>query len=172
MAGRLAAASILCYLIFLAPLICRIAGFESPSMGYLLLVTIAPAFLSAISSFLIVKRGLCFAPPIIGGVAALASNYASDQLLAIASEAYLTWQFLIAIILAPSLSAGLFMLAKPEKIPEVEIEEVKDVEEREAVEEPKNVEAGMELISCPYCGGSIPADSIYCPLCGERIRER
>lgn len=167
MAGRFAAASILCYLIFLAPLLCRIAGLESRDAGYLLLIAALPALSSAIASSLIVGRGLCFAPPIIGWVAAFASNQVSDRLLAIASEAYFTWQFLLALVLAPLLSMGFSRLAKPRGISEAAIY----VGESEAVEEPSAIEAEVELITCPYCGGGIPAGSIYCPLCGGRIRE-
>ena len=82
----------------------------------------------------------------------------------------------IAIVAASGLSITLSrMYPKPvvEGVEEVKVEEevraeeIPKKEERppERVEEPK-----PELIKCPHCGQQIPSDSIFGPLCGERVR--
>lgn len=47
-----------------------------------------------------------------------------------------------------------------EKAPEKELEELEKLVKREA-----------NLKKCPHCGEMIPADSIYCPLCGKKVEQ-
>ena len=129
-----------------------------------IIVIIAPAALSAIISSLMLRGWICLLPPIIGGLAALASNYLLEIFLQTSSEIYFTWYFPAAIISASIIA---FLLARILEKPAPEIRE-----ELELGEEVEEAAEELELITCPSCGRQIPANSIYCPLCGEKIRER
>lgn len=43
--------------------------------------------------------------------------------------------------------------------------------EKELEELEKLVKREVDLKKCPHCGEMIPADSIYCPLCGKRVEQ-
>jgi len=90
----------------------------------------------------------------------------------------------IAIVAASGLSIALSRMY-PKPVMEG-VEEVKVEEEVRAEEIPKKEERRLErveeeiarveeapkpeLIRCPHCGRQIPSDSIFCPLCGQKVR--
>ena len=163
---KLLAASLFSYLLLLTPLmIYWILGELPLNMIISMIVIIASAAFSAIISSFMLRGWICLLPPIIGGLAALASNYLLEILLQTSSEIYFTWYFPAAIISASIIA---FLLARILEKPAPEIRE--ELELGEGVEEAGEEE--LELITCPSCGRQIPANSIYCPLCGEKIRER
>ncbi|MCD6313288.1 MAG: zinc ribbon domain-containing protein, partial [Thaumarchaeota archaeon] len=76
-----------------------------------------------------------------------------------------SWPYLIAVIVSPVTAASLnkIMKAWERVFPRAE-EELEGLEEVMVSEE-------VELTMCPSCGRLIPSDSVYCPLCGERVKE-
>jgi len=89
----------------------------------------------------------------------------------------------IGVVAASGLSIVLSrMYPKPvmEGVEEVKVEEEVRAEEIPKEERPlEKIEEEIarveeapkpELIKCPHCGQQIPSDSIFCPLCGEKVR--
>jgi len=68
---------------------------------------------------------------------------------------------------------------KEEKESEIEFLEellgikIKPIKIPEGEEKPAEAEAPapQKFKICPNCGGEIPADSVFCPLCGKRVEE-
>lgn len=56
----------------------------------------------------------------------------------------------------------------------VKLEPAKEAEEaveKELEELEKLIKGEANLKKCPHCGQMIPADSIYCPLCGKKVEQ-
>lgn len=99
-----------------------------------------------------------------------------------------TFGRLLLIAIAVGISAGITSVigvaTRPKEeaaVPAEElVKEVVEVEEKheittaypETTEGPKKTaEVAMEMVVCPHCGGSIPSDALFCPLCGKRVKE-
>ena len=67
--------------------------------------------------------------------------------------------------------------SRVEREPELDILEeiVKEIEgekiEEKKIEEEAPIIEKESLKKCKHCGGMIPSDSVYCPLCGGRQEE-
>jgi hypothetical protein len=148
--GKLAAASIISYLLFLLPyLLSALTG----SSVILVLIIMFVAVVSAIISSLLLRGFHSIIPPLSGSAASFLTNYFSGLFLAASSQVYFDWPYwALGLIASPALS---FLIAELKAEREVEVAAVEEV----------------KLIECPSCGGQIPSDSIYCPLCGSKVAE-
>lgn len=116
---------------------------------------VIPMILAAIISGILVRRPkLSIAPPVIGGLTALLTahlffGHPPDLFSSILNYAYYS-----AFTFASGAIASIFsLLGRREERHEVVEEVVK------------------EILTCPHCEHEVPADSIFCPLCGGKIRE-
>lgn len=161
MIGRLAAASIISYLLFLLPYMLS-ALTLSPLI--LVLIIMFAAITSAIISGLLLRGLYPIISPLSGSAASFLTNYFSGLFLASSSQVYFDWPYwLLSFIASPALSLLIAEL-RAERL--VEVAAVEEVERPEA-----EMAEEVELIECPACGGQIPSDSIYCPLCGSKVAE-
>ena len=186
---RFAIASIISYAVFqIIPLLSMILSGLLPHMYAMIIPMILAMVISAISSSILLRNlNISFLPPLIGGsipplILILLSN---AQLISpdLASQ-YLQPYYLIILTIASGLSIALSKIRPKTAITgvrEVKVEE--EVKAEETIEEeakpPERAEEEIakveeapkpELIKCPHCGQLIPSDSIFCPLCGGRIR--
>jgi len=153
---RFFSTSLTSYILFLLPLLLSQVG--QIDLYISLIILGFSAILAAVISGLLTPRVYPFAPPLIGSLAAFATNHLLGAFLTISLPLYFSWQYLLAVILASLLAA---VIGKTKRKPSPRVEEVGMVERLEEV----------ELITCPSCGQQIPLGSIYCPLCGARIVE-
>ncbi|RLG03896.1 MAG: hypothetical protein DRN54_02105 [Thaumarchaeota archaeon] len=154
------------YLIFLLPLLLSTISYLAPYAPFTLLFTLLlPAVLAAMISCMLAASPYHLISPLAGGSAAFLTNYLLKTLNLAFSEVYLSWPYLMAIIVSmiTALSLNKIMKAREKAFPRVE-EELEELEETVVSEE-------IELTMCPSCGRPIPSDSVYCPLCGERVKE-
>ena len=185
---RFAIASIISYAVFqIIPLLSMILSGLLPDIYAMVISMILAMLISAISSSILLRNlNISFLPPLIGGsipplILILLSN---AQVISpdLASQ-YLQPYYLIILAIASGLSITLSKIHPKTAITgvrEVEVEgEVKAEEIIEEAKPPERAEEEIakveeapkpELIKCPHCGQLIPSDSIFCPLCGERIQ--
>ncbi|MCD6312631.1 MAG: zinc ribbon domain-containing protein [Thaumarchaeota archaeon] len=159
-------AALISYLIFLLPLFLSSVSYLDPYALFTLIFTLLlPAILAAAVSYMLTTSPYHFIAPLAGSLAAFLTNYVLKALSLTFSEVYLSWPYLIAVIVPPITTASLNKIVKAREraFPRVE-EEFEKLEEVVVSEE-------VELTTCPSCGRLIPSDSIYCPLCGERVKE-
>ncbi len=104
-----------------------------------------------------------FTLSLVAGVAAAASSLILTLTLKLPPLP--TPQLLISVGGAPLLTLILRSTLKVEAPVQEEVSE-----SREAEVEEKPAEEAEKLITCPSCGRPIPHDSIYCPLCGSRVK--
>ncbi len=106
-----------------------------------------------------------FLVSLVAGVAAAASSLILLTLLELPPPPLP--QLLISVGGAPILALLIRQFLEEAQPPEESVEggELKEVEVSE-----KPAEKKLELIQCPSCGKLIPHDSIYCPLCGSRVK--
>jgi DNA-directed RNA polymerase subunit RPC12/RpoP len=154
--GRVVAASIISYLFFLLPAL----------TGSLTIIFAAIA--SAIISGLLLHGLHSLIPPLSGSAASFLTNYFSELFLSTSSQVYFNWPYWALGFLASPALAFLVAEFKAERRAEREIE-VAAVEE--AARPKAEIAEEVEFIKCPSCGGQIPSDSIYCPLCGSKVAE-
>ncbi|MEM0089943.1 MAG: zinc ribbon domain-containing protein [Nitrososphaerota archaeon] len=133
----------------------------------------------------------------IGGVAAVLFTLSSPYVFNIQLQLWNplmifgiseTFGRLLLIAIAVGISVGITSVIKIATSPKEEVKvpveelvkEVIEVEEKPEVttvypqttEAPKKTaEVAMEMMTCPHCGGSIPSDALFCPLCGKRVKE-
>lgn len=164
--GKLAAASLTSYILFLLPYLLSVL-MMFPMI--LILVILLAAIVSAIISGLLLYGAYSIISPLAGSLASLLTNHLSEIFLGISAQVYLDWPYWALSFLASPVLAFLIASLRAERRVEREVEAAAAEEvvklETEAAEEE------MELIECPACGGQIPSDSIYCPLCGSRVAE-
>ncbi len=116
---------------------------------------------AAISGFLI-HGSRSIIPPLAGSAASLLTNHISEGLLNISSQVYLDWPYwALGFLASPALALLVADIMAERKVKQ----------EAESVELVKPEIEEVELMECPACGGQIPSDSIYCPLCGSRVAE-
>ncbi len=154
------------YLIFLLPLFLSSISYLDPYAPFtLIFMLLLPAILAAMISYMFTASPYHPIPPLAGSLAAFLTNYVLKTLNLTFSEVYLSWPYLIAVIVSPVTAASLnkIMKAWERVFPRAE-EELEGLEEVMVSEE-------VELTTCPSCGRLIPSDSVYCPLCGERVKE-
>lgn len=190
---RLAIASIISYAAFqIIPLLLTDI-FSGLSPEYAVIISmILTMIVSAIPSGILLKNSnISFLPPLIGGLISLLIliSLSSAQIISpdLASP-YLQPYYTIIVIITSGLSFTLSRIyPKPvvggvEEVEKVELEEVKakEIVEKEK-KPPEKIEEEvtkieetpkLKFIKCPHCGRSIPSDSIFCPLCGEKIGEK
>lgn len=163
MNSRFFAALIASYALFLLlPLSCQIMGLNLFINGAtLMFFMIIPMILAAIiSGILVVNPKSSLASPIIGGLAALITahiffGYLPDPFSSV--FVYYSIQYFISIFASGAIASIFSYLRKPRERGEAVVE----VREKET----------EKTIECPYCRREIPADSIFCPLCGSKIKE-
>ena len=180
MTNKLAAAGVASYILFLLPLIgSQFLDLSADSLADLFFFLFAPAALAAITpSFLKLGRiGAVIAPAIGGAMAYFTNHLLSAYWESISlnySDIYYSVAYPLGVGVAIILSAVVSLLSNRAPATEeglkVEVSEKAEVREEETmVEEKRKAEA--ELMSCPHCGQQIPSDSIYCPLCGGKVKE-
>ncbi|MEM0329174.1 MAG: hypothetical protein QXW02_02175 [Nitrososphaerota archaeon] len=161
--SRLVTASIASYILFLLPYLVSVFLMIQP-MILNVMVLLAAMVSAAISGFLI-HGSRSIIPPLAGSAVSLLTNHISGALLNISSQVYLNWPYWALGFLASPALALLVADIMAERKVKHEAEAVELVKpEIEAAEE-------VELMECPACGGQIPSDSIYCPLCGSKVAE-
>lgn len=151
------------YLIFLLPLFLSSVSYVDPYAPFTLtFLLLLPAISSAMISYILAASPYHPIPPLAGSLMAFLTNYILKTFNLAFSEVYLSWPYLIAVIVSPITAASLskLMKARGKAFPRIE----EEFEEAVVSEE-------VELTACPRCGRMIPSDSIYCPLCGERVEE-
>ncbi len=160
--GRLVAVSIISYLLFLLPYL-----LSTLTSSYIVLVIIImlAAIVSGTISGLMIRGRYSIIPPVSGFAAAFLTNYLSGLFLAASSRVYFDWPYWVLGLIASPALALLITDLRAER--EVEVAAVKEAVRPEA----EVAEEEVELIECPSCGGQIPSDSIYCPLCGSKVAE-
>ena len=190
---RLALASIISYAAFqITPILSMILSGLLPDMYAMIISLILAMLISAISSSILLKNSnISFLPPLIGGSISLLIPILLSNIQVISLDLfsqYLQLHYMIYHVIIVVMASGLsLILSRLYPKPVVEgVEEVKVEEEVRAEEIPKREERPPErveeeiarveeapkpeLIKCPHCGQQIPSDSIFCPLCGERVR--
>jgi len=189
---RLATTSIISYAVFqLVPILLIVFSEHLPEIYAMIISLILAMLVSAISSSILLKNSnISFLPPLIGGSISLLISMLLSRTQVVSPDLfsrYLQLQYMMYYVITVGIASGLSITLsriyprpavksiEEVKVEEARAEEVVEREERplEGVEEEiaKAEEAPKpELIKCPHCGRLIPSDSIFCPLCGERIR--
>ena len=186
---RFAIASIISYAVFqIIPLLSMILSGLLPDMYAMIISMILAMLISAISSSILLRNSnISFLPPLIGGsisplILMLLSN--AQVISPDFASQYLQPYYLIILTITSGLSITLSKIHPKTAITGVrEVEVEGEVKAEEIIEEeakpPERAEEEIakveeapkpELIKCPHCGRLIPSDSIFCPLCGGRIR--
>lgn len=166
MTGRLAAASAASYILLLIPLIAsRFLDLSPEQITDLILFLIVPSILSAIASCLLKpgKLGAVTAPA-IGGSAAYLTNHLITSLVSHpCSRMYNSVAYPLIVGAAVIISAAI-------TFSEAQVSAAEGMLKAEVLEGEVMAEEA-EFTTCPHCRRRIPGDSIYCPLCGSRVRE-
>ncbi|MEM1655469.1 MAG: zinc ribbon domain-containing protein [Nitrososphaerota archaeon] len=158
--SRLVAASIASYILFLLPYLVSVFLMIQPMILNVMVLLVAMVS-AAISGFLI-HGSRSIIPPLAGSAASLLTNHISEGLLNISSQVYLDWPYwALGFLASPALALLVADIMAERKVKQ----------EAESVELVKPEIEEVELMECPACGGQIPSDSIYCPLCGSRVAE-
>ena len=188
---RLATASIISYAAFqIVPLLLIVFSGHLPEVYAMMISLILAMLISAIPSSILLKNSnISFLPPLIGGSISLLISMLLSGTQVVPPDLFsrcLRPEYMMYYVIMLGIASGLSITLsriypKPAvkgveevKVEEARAEEVVEREERppERVEEEiaKAEEAPKpELIKCPHCGKLIPSDSIFCPLCGEKI---
>ena len=179
MNSRLAIAGAASYILFLFPLLgSQFLDLSVDNPADLFFFLFAPAILAAIiPSLLNIRKVGATIAPATGGLTAYLTNHilsVYQEIIPLSySDVYYSIAYPLSVLAAILLSAASsFMLEKSLAAGEelkVEKGEEAEVEEEEVMAEEKRKE--VELITCPHCGQQIPSDSIYCPLCGGKVKE-
>ena len=188
---RFAIASVISYAAFqITPILSMILSGLLPDIYPMMISLILAMLVSAIPSSILLKNSnISFLPPLIGGSISLLISMLLSKTQVVPPDLFsrcLRPEYMMYYVIMVGIASGLSITLsriypKPAvkgveevKVEEARAEEVVEREERppERVEEEiaKAEEAPKpELIKCPHCGKLIPSDSIFCPLCGEKI---
>jgi len=176
--SKLAIAGAASYILFLLPLFgSQFLDLSVDRLADLFFFLFAPAALAAIiPSLLDVRKIGAAAAPAIGGFIAYLTNHilsAYREVIPLSySEIYYSVAYPLSVLIAVLLSTAFsFTLARASAAgEELKVEKGEEAEvEGEKIMAEKRRE--VELINCPHCGQQIPSDSIYCPLCGGKVKE-
>lgn len=154
------AASIASYTLFLLlPLLWELKPLAE-EIPYIISIMISVISVSIISNALMRDPKPSLAPPIIGGLMALLTSQLLFGRPPGSPPQAMAYVYYSASAFASGAIASTLGILRRRKAPHEVVEEVRREEAAEEI-----------MLRCPHCESEIPADSIFCPLCGGKIGE-